>query len=147
MLTALARKYPECFPPNFETEILPKGIQNIELFVYRICTNGIINKESFLSTFEEVQLGKKPMTKDWERRLKNPSTYSTSCDTNLDSIKNTLKCLKDYYPAPIIAQGTATFQHGPLQRTSERTGRETTHVDWWLYSEADPSEDFAHCED
>lgn len=147
MPTALAHKYPECFPQNFEAEILPKGIEDIELFVYRVCTNGIINKDSFLSTFEEIQLGKKPKLMNWTKQLKIPSTYSTSCDTSLNSIKNVLKCLKDYHPNPIIAKGTATFRYGPLQRTSDRTGKETTHVDWWLYADADPSGDFALCED
>lgn len=146
MPTTLAHKYPECFPQNFESEILPEGIQDITLFVYRICTNGIINKDAFLSTFEEVQLERKPKPMRWNKKLKDPSTYSTSCNTSLASIKNVLKCLKAYYPVPIIAQGTATFRYGPLQCTSERTGEETTHVDWWLYADADPSGEFALCE-
>ena len=142
MPVALAHKYPACFPPNFETDILPQSIPEITLFVYRICTNGIINKESFLSTYEEVVSNRRPVPLNWGDILNNPSTYSTSCDTELKPIKNILKCLKRYYPKPIIAEGTATFEYGPLQCTRERTGEKTTHVDWWIFADGDPSSCF-----
>ena len=110
--------FPACFPSDFGERILPKDLPKIELHVYRICTNGIINKDAFMSTFEEILLGRKPRPMKWEKMLDDPSTYSTSCDTDLRGIKNVMKCLKKYYPAPIISSGDATFLHGPASTDS-----------------------------
>ena len=48
------KKYPECFPENFETEILPKEAKEENKPVYRVIKYGAVNRESFISTYEEI---------------------------------------------------------------------------------------------
>ena len=44
-------KYPDCFPENFETEILPKDAQENSRRVYRIIKYGDeISRKNFMST-------------------------------------------------------------------------------------------------
>ena len=39
------KRYPECFPGNFETEILPKGAKEESRPVYRVMKSGTIDRE------------------------------------------------------------------------------------------------------
>ena len=41
-------------------------------------------------------------------------------------------------PKTIIAKGATATSCGIVQRTAERTGQSTSHVDWWLYENAEP---------
>lgn len=41
-----------------------------------------------------------------------------------------------------IAVGETNPRHGLVQRTRERTKKKTSHVDWWLYRDASPYEEF-----
>ena len=47
--------------------------------------------------------------------------------------------MEEPYP---IAIGFTNPKHGLVQRTKERTGKRTSHVDWWLYKDARPYEEF-----
>ena len=42
------KKYPKCFPENFETEILPEGAKEENKSVYRIIKKGQIDRDSFI---------------------------------------------------------------------------------------------------
>ena len=46
-----------------------------------------------------------------------------------------------------IAVGMTNPIHGLVQRTRERTGKRTSHVDWWLYVNASPHVEFELIED
>ena len=140
MQNEIARKFPKAFPNNFETDILPKNITPLTLQVYRVCTSGIIDKGDFLSTYERVQLGLQPKPHNWN--LDDPCSYSTSCYEEEKEVRDALKCLKRYYPPAFVIAGEASHTLGPLQRTKERTGKKTSHIDWWFYSDADPSSYF-----
>lgn len=72
------KRYPECFPGNFETEILPKGAKEERRPVYRVMKSGTIDREGFISTYEEIQRGLIPPKKKlgWNK----PEIYSTSCN-------------------------------------------------------------------
>ena len=50
-------KYPECFPENFEKDILPEGTKEQNKSVYRVIKYGTINRDGFIGTFEEIQRG------------------------------------------------------------------------------------------
>ena len=71
-------KYPECFPENFEMEILPKEAKKENKPVYRIIKYGTINRESFISTYEEIIRGLIPPKR--KMNWNDPGTYSTSCN-------------------------------------------------------------------
>lgn len=72
------RKYPECFPENFETDILSKGAKKENKSVYRVIKYGTINRDSFIGTYEEIQRGLIPPKK--RMNLNDPGLYSTSCN-------------------------------------------------------------------
>lgn len=134
--------FPDCFPSNFQETILPHNLQPTKMLVYRICKYGKIDKQAFLSTFEEVTLNLRPPGMHWEKQLNDPGTYSTSCNTDLNEILGALDSLQGYHPKAFLCQGEASSELGPVQRTSERTHRSTSHVDWWLFRNSDPSSDF-----
>ena len=48
-------KYPPCFPDGFETKILPSGAREENRPVYRVIKYGAINRQSFISTYEEIK--------------------------------------------------------------------------------------------
>lgn len=141
-MTTFAHEFPDCFPPEFVDEILPKGLVPQIIDVYRICTRGIIDKTAFLSTYEEIclNLKPKPRPQKWEKMIHDPGTYSTSCYEEKNDVINALKCLTAYYPNPILIQGHASFEYGPFQRTSERKVQNDSHVDWWIFKDAYPNE-------
>ena len=41
-----------------------------------------------------------------------------------------------------IAVGNTNPIYGVVQRTKERTKKRTSHVDWWLYKDASPYDEF-----
>lgn len=133
--------FPECFPVDFADRILPKGLVDMEIDVFRVCINGTINKETFYSTFELTHLGIRPTPCNWEKKLEQPGTYSVSCNDTLGSCRNALKCLVDHHPAAFLIQGTATSALGPMQRTVDRDPhyQDPSHIDWWLFADSDPS--------
>ncbi len=138
--------FPACFPSDFESDILPSAIQPIRIPVYRICTGGVLCKDAFLSSYEEVVRGLRPRP-HWmdDAALRQPGTYSTSCFYEKSDALHILKCLRRHYPRPIIAYGEARFEEGPVQRTIEREPNAGSHVDWWLYQDMDPSPRFEVC--
>ena len=135
------KEFPDCFPPNFAKEILPQGLPDRQMEVFRVCTTGTICTDTFLSTYESTLLGLIPKRKNWEKALKKPITYSVSFGDSLADMRNTLKCLTDYHPEAFVIQGMATSELGPLQKTVDREPdyRNASHVDWWLYKDSDPS--------
>lgn len=135
------KKYPECFPKNFETDILPKGAKKENKSVYRVIKNGIINRDSFIGTYEEIQRGLIPPKK--RMNLNNPSLYSTSCNIEYSEAEYALNIFMRHYPNPFIAKGETDGTCGPCQLSSEREERNDTHVDWWIYEEAEPQTYFS----
>lgn len=128
-------KFAICFPENFEKEILPPEAKKEEIPVYRVAKSGKIEEETFLSTYEEIQLGimeNKNLSEMSEEELRKPELYSTSCYLTLSKIKKTLNLMMRHYPQPIIIQGVTKY--GIAQRTGERTGDfKDKHVDWWIF--------------
>ena len=146
MSTTIEKKFPDCFPDNFQEDILPQALPPAKIPVYRLCLEGTLNRKAFLSTYELVHLGLRPKDEDWERRLSDPGTYSTSCYKKKSDIVNNLKIMRRQHPPAIVAFGVSTSDYGPLQETKYRTGTKSSHVDWWLYKNVDPSSDFEEIE-
>lgn len=134
------KKYPKCFPTNFETDILPVGAKNENKAVYRVIKSGIINRDSFIGTYEEIQKGLIPPKKRMD--LNDPSLYSTSCNMDYADAAYALNVFMRHHPKAVIARGKTEKTCGPCQLTSEREKREDTHVDWWIYEETEPQRYF-----
>ncbi len=130
------KKYPECFPENFETEILPKEAKEENKPVYRVIKYGAVNRESFISTYEEIQRGLIPPKK--RMNLNDPGIYSTSCNMEFSEAEYVLNLFMRHHPKAFIAKGETEKTCGPCQLTSEREERTDTHVDWWIYNESSP---------
>lgn len=135
------KKYPECFPENFETDILPEGAKKENKAVYRVIKYGTINRDSFIGTYEEIQRGLIPPKK--KMNLKDPGLYSTSCNIEYSETEYALNMFMRHYPRPFIAKGETEATCGPCQLTAEREERDDTHVDWWLYEETEPQTYFS----
>lgn len=132
--------FPSCFPDNFESEILPKEAKCERKHVYRIIKSGIINREAFMSTYEEVINHLRPKGKNFN--LDDPSIYSTSCNMDISDLEYLLKIFMRNHPKAIIAEGETVEECGPSQATSERVPNQRSHVDWWIYEESSPENAF-----
>ena len=132
----LMKKYPECFPENFETDILPKDAKKENKSVYRVIKFGTIDRNGFIGTYEEIQRGLIPPKK--RMNLDDPGLYSTSCNMKYSEAEYALNMFMRHYPKPFIAKGETEGSCGPCQLTSEREKRSDTHVDWWIYEESKP---------
>lgn len=130
------KKYPACFPQNFEEDILPKEAKYNSKPVYRVIKYGTMNRESFIGTYEEIQKGLIPPKKNLN--LNDPGIYSTSCNMEYSEAKYALKLFMRHHPRAFIAKGETEGGCGPNQLTSEREERSDTHVDWWIYEDAAP---------
>lgn len=141
------KKYPECFPENFEKDILPKGAKGENKSVYRVIKYGTINRESFISTYEEIQRGLIPPKK--RIKLNDPGIYSTSCNIDYSEAEYVLNLFMRHYPKVFIAKGETEKTCGPCQLTSDREARTDTHVDWWIFEKCEPQmyfEEVIECE-
>ena len=130
------KKYPECFPENFETDILPKDAKKENKSVYRVIKFGTIDRNGFIGTYEEIQRGLIPPKK--RMNLDDPGLYSTSCNMKYSEAEYALNMFMRNYPKPFIAKGETEGSCGPCQLTSEREKRSDTHVDWWIYEDTEP---------
>lgn len=130
------KKFPECFPENFETDILPEEAKEENKSVYRVIKYGSINRESFISTYEEMQRKLIPRKKRMD--LNEPGIYSTSCNMKYDEAEYALNIFMRHHPKAFIARGETEGTCGPCQLTSEREKRSDSHVDWWIYEESQP---------
>lgn len=139
------KEYPECFPENFTTNILPNDAKEENKSVYRVIKYGIMNKDSFISTYEEMKKGLIPYKKNIDKN--NPGLYSTSCNIDYSEAKYILDLIMRHKPEAYIAKGETEKTCGPSQKTSDREKeRNDTHVDWWIYKEANPQLYFEKCE-
>ncbi len=120
-------KYPECFPENFEEEILPKEAKEENKNVYRVIKSGKIDRNSFIGTFEEIKRGLIPKKK--RINMNDPGLYSTSCNIDYSEAEYVLDLFIRHHPQPKIAKGVTHERCGPCQLTSEREQRKDTHVD------------------
>ena len=139
------KKFPECFPDNFETSILPNGARKENRHVYRVIKSGKIDRDAFISTYEEIQRGLIPPKR--KMNLNDPGLYSTSCNIEYTEAEYVLRLFMRHYPKPIIANGETEGECGPSQLTADREDVQGTHVDWWIYEESHPQRHFTEVVD
>lgn len=129
-LEQIEKKFPSALP----IDKLPAGAKEIEIAVYRLCITGEVEPNSFLPTFLD------PAQKDLKNLDHNDiSYYSLSTFERENDIRKIYKFFRQKRsPRTIIAKGSTAASCGVAQRTAERTGQRNSHVDWWLYEDAEP---------
>lgn len=121
------------FPDYFKEFTMPLGAKEQEITAFRACATGCVDKESFTPSYEE-SLFQIPPGHD----KSDPSVYSLSLFEKYRDIKRFMNLTSKYKKPYLIAVGLTHPSCGPCQRTKERLGKKTSHIDWWLYKGAEP---------
>ena len=150
MWNAVEKKFPDYFC-NFE---LPVEFDDDEFIVYRACRTCNVDKESFLNSYEEAGCAVS------ERHKNNPSSYSMSVYSEPKDVLRFTEADRRFhqssnekFPRPWkAAQGMTNCECGPHKRSLSCIGRDgrpkkTSHVDWWLYENAEPWLNFTIIDD
>lgn len=125
------------FPDYFQRFKLPDGAREEAIKVYRACRSGKCDQDSFLPSFEENGCFLNPLADPTD-----PGQYSLSTYEKPTDVKRFAGVMSDMKHPYQIAVGETNPRHGLVQRTRERIKRKTSHVDWWLYKDAAPYEEF-----
>lgn len=132
------KKIPSYFL-NFQ---MPEWAREQELEVYRACATGKVDKESFLNTFEENGFCVNAGEKD-----DDPQQYSLSSYKKFRDVKRFMT-MDSRFGVPFkIAKGITNPIHGICLETKEWKKNlgikyKGSHVDWWLYENAEPWKEF-----
>lgn len=125
------------FPDYFEKFTLPEGAHEESIKVYRACRSGRCDKLSFLPTYEQNGFKTTNVANELE-----PGEFSLSTFEKPNHIKRWANLDSDMKVPFKIAIGYTNPIHGVIQRTSERKPKSKSHVDWWLYKDAEPYKEF-----
>lgn len=132
------RQIAKIFPDYFDRFELPEGARSEAIKVYRACRSGKCDKASFLPSYEQNNFVLNPLADE-----KDPGQYSLSSFEKPKDVKRYAGVMSDMKVPYQIAVGETNPRHGVVQRTRERTKKKTSHVDWWLYRDATPYEEFS----
>lgn len=133
------------FPEYFEQFNMPPQEAREEIIeAYRACRTNKLERESFLSTYEEN--GFKFFCEDDQY---DPSTFSMSVYEKPRDVKRFAVTNSDMRPPYAIAKGNTLPIYGKVLRTKEyKAGyKKSSHIDWWLYQDAEPYNDFELIDD
>ena len=134
--------FPDYFSDKAREQIIYWGKEEA-IPVYRIGKYGKNDETAFLNYYEEVERGLKVVRKKeqtMERYKGDINSLSVSCYEEESDIEEYYKVtLKESYPERILLFGTTGPQDGLSIRTKERKANcSDSHVDWWLYKDAEP---------
>ena len=128
------KKFPDYFE---EFHIPPEGAREEEIEVFRACITQKCDKESFTPTFEKQKF---EYLEDQDSY--DPGIYSLSVYAKAKDLKRFLTTNSRYRKPHKLAKGITYPKYGVCQRTSERKKCKNSHIDWWLYENAEPYRDF-----
>ncbi len=131
------KRIEKIFPDYFDRFELPIGAREESIKVYRACRSGKCDRDSFLPSFEENGFKLNPLADPAD-----PGQYSLSTYEKPTHVKRFAGVMSDMRVPYQIAIGMTDPKHGLVQRTRERTKNRSSHVDWWLYKEATPYDEF-----
>lgn len=131
------KRIEKIFPDYFQRFKLPDGAREESIMVYRACRSGKCDRNSFLPSFEENGCVLNPVVDSTD-----PGQYSLSTFEKPTDVKRFAGVISDMKVPYQIAIGETNPRHGLVQRTKERTKKRTSHVDWWLYKDASPYDEF-----
>lgn len=128
------KKFPSYFS-NFE---MPEWAREQELEVYRACATGKVDRESFLNSYEENGC-KISATGEAD----DPQEYSLSTYLKFRDVKRFMTMDSRYGVPFVIAKGITKPMYGISLETKEWKRNlgikyKSSHVDWWLYENAEP---------
>lgn len=126
------------FPSYFNNFVMPNGAREECRTVYRACRTGKADRESFISTYEENGFKCPDNMRD-----DDPGVYSLSVYERPQDVKRFAAMTSSFHVPYAIAIGETNPKHGIIQPTKERTGKRTSHIDWWLYENASPQDEFS----
>ena len=116
-----------------KTKLPPQAKQQEITTVYRICRNGIVDANAFLSSYCDVH------NKDMD--LSDPSSFSTSCFEVIKDAKKRLAFFSKKNPQAIIAKGYIKSESGYTLRNNDKVPKpkgKSSHIDWWIFVEEEP---------
>ncbi|MBO5468968.1 MAG: hypothetical protein J6A03_04350 [Lachnospiraceae bacterium] len=133
------------FPDYFnQYNIPPENAREESLEAYRACKTNRLERESFLPSYEEngcqfIEEGEE----------EDPSTFSLSVYEKPRDVRRFAIVNSTIRPPYKIAKGRTYPVHGVVLRTREyKQGyKKSSHIDWWLYKDAEPYRDFELIED
>ena len=130
------------FPLYFNNFEIPEWAREQELEVFRACATGKVDRESFMNSFEEN--GYK-ISKDGDEH--DPQEYSLSTYIKFRDVKRFMVMDSRYGVPFVIAKGVTKPVHGICLETWEWKRNlgiiyKWSHVEWWLYTDAEPYKEF-----
>ncbi len=141
----MKNKFPACFPKNLLDLIVEDGAEAKAIDVYRVCRNGKINRDAFLSTIQENKTTSNSKTVNRDIAIENNiidiGKYSTSCFEDLKQIQRVMGGMQRSTPEQIVVKGKTEPSCGLSMRTeNSKTHRKArpSHVDWWIYENSTP---------
>lgn len=131
------------FPDYYKDDVISRIIEiseETELEVYRICKNGLVNEDSFKTTYEENLYNHMKAfgmlnTTEIDDLL---GEYSLSTYTKERDARRMLGLFSKRNPAAIIAKGKTDKEEGLFAYTKNYKRNKNSHVDWWLFKNATP---------
>lgn len=121
----------------FDKTKLPEKAKQQDIFpVYRICIEGKINAEAFMSTYVANYHNK-------DLDINDSSTFSTSCFYKIKDAQKLLICVKKRAPTPVIAQGEITSDSGYSLKDKDINPKcKKSHINWWIFEDEHPENYF-----
>ena len=148
------REFPEGYPVNLLTLIIEDGAEDKAINVFRVCRTGKVNRDAFLSTFQDAQKKASNNTNEnttivnrdvaiFDTSKIDIGDFSTSCFDDLMPVRRIINNMQKSTPQQIIAKGITSPDCGLSMKTlnskSKRSKRRNDpHVDWWIYKDATP---------
>lgn len=132
------------FPSYFNKFELPKWAKEQKIEVFRACRTGKVDRLSFLNSYEENEF--RILSEIDDKRFL-ASEYSLSTYMKFRDVKRFLTLTSSFKKPYVIAKGITHPDHGVCLKTREwkkiyNIKTKTSHVDWWLYENARPWEEF-----
>lgn len=125
----------------FSAENIPLSATEIERKnVYRICFNGVIDKEAFDCTYISYKRRNRTLR---PKDLRKPDCFATSCFADLNDALVKKEAWSGNNPSLIIAIGDITKDSG-VSCTDEslKNNGNNSHINWWIYLEYEPHKHF-----
>ena len=134
--------YPDSFPQDFETRILPAEASFTSHKAYRIAKYGAKDPRSYLCSWDEAVMEEKDLTS--LLATSEEERYSTSFSDRPEALEYILSVSMRVYPAPELVTGTTDPSCGPSlvgklkKLKGKHKGEYHHHISWWIYSDAEP---------